>query len=477
MAKEFIVALELGSSKITGIAGKKNSDGSITILAVVKESSSGCIRKGVVYNIDKTALCLTNILNKLKTQLKSEIARVYIGVGGQGVRGVRNVIVKELPSETIVTQALVDEIMDANRNMTYPDHEIIDAAIQEFKVDNQSQLDPVGIPTSHLEGNFLNIIGKNSFYRNLNKCFDNAGIAIAERYLAPNVLAEAVLTETERRTGCVLVDLGADTTTVSVYYRDILRHLSVIPLGGNNITKDLESLQMDETEAERMKLKYASAYTENTDIAEGAMLPIDSGRSVSKHTFVECVEARVKEIVENVWNQVPPEYYERLLGGIVLTGGGCNMPNIDVVFRQTTHIDKIRFAKFVTANIVPSNAKIELAHDGTMTTILAFVMKGNMDSAGTELSDELFNGGGKPSSEVVQPQRPASATSPAAAEQAGKADETKQTKPSNDHKDEAKEPKKAEEEHEEEKKDTRMSKIGKSFKNFFRVITAPEQDE
>ena len=259
MANEFIVAIELGSSKMTGMAGRKNPDGSISVLAAVKEDAASCIRKGVVYNIDKTAVCLTNIINKLKMILKTEISQVYVGVGGQSIRSVKNVIQKDLPADTIVSQELVNEIMDINRGVSYPDYEILDAITLEYKVDSQYQIDPVGIQSSHLEGNFLNILWRKSFYRSLNKCFDNAGIAIAEMYLSPLAMADAVLTETEKRSGCMLVDLGADTTTVSVYYRDILRHIAVIPLGSGNVTKDIESLQMDEAEAEKMKLKHDHA--------------------------------------------------------------------------------------------------------------------------------------------------------------------------------------------------------------------------
>ena len=164
---EFTVAIELGSSKITGIAGKKNLDGSITVLAVVKEDSSQCIRKGVVYNIDKTAQCLTNIITKLKTQLKHEISQVYVGVGGQSIRSVRNVIVKELPQDTIITEEMIDELQDTNRTMNYTDQEILSATTQEFKVDNQLSRDPVGIKANRLEGNFLNVLWRKSFYNNL----------------------------------------------------------------------------------------------------------------------------------------------------------------------------------------------------------------------------------------------------------------------------------------------------------------------
>ena len=200
-------------------------------------------------------------------------------------------------------------------------------------------------------------------------------------YLAPLVLAECVLTEAERRAGCVLVDLGADTTTVSVYYKNILRHLAVIPIGGHNITKDISSLQMEESDAEKMKLKYASAFTDNNDIDNSLMLSIDQDRSVESRRFIEIVEARVEEIIENVWFQVPNDYIDKLLGGIILTGGGANMKNIERAFRNRTHMEKIRVAKFVNLVINSNNSEIT-AHDGTMNTVLGLLSKGDMNCAG-----------------------------------------------------------------------------------------------
>lgn len=387
---EFIVAIELGSTKIIGVAGKKNLDGSITVLSVIKEDASQCIRKGVVYNIDKTVQSLTNIISKLKANLKAEIAHVYVGVGGQSIRSVRNELVEELPADTIVSQEMVNQLMDKNRTMSYPDQEILEAATQEYKVDQQYQLDPIGIQCSRLEGNFLNILWHKTFYRNLNKCFDLAGIAIAEMYLAPMVLADNVLTEAEKRSGCVLVDLGAETTTVAVYFKNILRHLAVIPLGGANITKDIASLQMEEADAERMKLKYASAYTDNNDIDNTLMLSIDAERQIESRKFIEIVEARVEEIIENVWFQVPAEYVNSLLGGIVLTGGGSNLKNIETAFRNHTHVDKIRTAKFIIFNIHSNNEEVN-AHDGTMNTVLGILAKGDMNCAGPELTTDLFS--------------------------------------------------------------------------------------
>lgn len=409
-AKEFIVAIELGSSKVTGIAGQKNLDGSIQILAVVKEASSAFIRKGVVYNIDKTAQCLTSIIKKLETQLKTEIRQVYVGIGGQSIRSVRNVISKDLPNESIVTQEMVIELMDANRNMTYPDQEILDAAVQEYKVGSQFQIDPVGIQATRLEGNFLNILERKAFYKNLNKCFETANINIAEMYLAPLALADSVLTEAEKRSGCALVDLGADTTTVSVYSKNILRHLAVIPLGSNNITKDIATLQMEESDAERMKLKYAAAYTDNNDIDNDLKYSIDPERQIESRKFIEIVEGRLEEIIENVWYQIPSEYYDKLLGGIILTGGGSNLKNIEKAFNNHTHVDKIRVAKFVTQSIISNNETIK-AHDGTMNTVLGLLAKGDINCAGSavDLNGDLFSTPKQPTATGFDPRSPRSA--------------------------------------------------------------------
>lgn len=390
-AKDFIVAIELGSSKMTGIAGKKNLDGSIQVLAVVKEDSSSFIRKGVVYNIEKTAQCLTNIVKKLTTQLKTDITQVYVGIGGQSIRSVPNVVTKELPAETLVTQDMIVELMDNNRSMQYADQEILDAAVQEFRVDSQLQIDPVGIQCTRLEGNFLNILQRKAFYKALNNCFEMAQIEVAELYLAPLAMADSVLTDTEKRSGCALVDIGADTTTVSVYLKNILRHLAVIPLGSNNITKDIASLQMEEQDAEKMKLKYACAYTDNNDIDNSLKYSIDPERQVDSRKFIEIVEGRLEEIIENVWYQIPNEYCDKLLGGIILTGGGSNMKDIELAFKNHTHIDRIRIAKFVTQTITSNIPEIN-AKDGTMNTVLGLLAKGNINCAGNQIdpNGDLF---------------------------------------------------------------------------------------
>ena len=388
-AKEFIVAIELGSSKMTGIAGKKNLDGSITVHAIVKEDSSSFIQKGVVYNIDKTAQCITTIINKLSTKLKTRINMIYVGIGGQSIRSILNVVPKDLASPTQITQDIIDEMSDTNRNMNYPDQTILDVAIQEYLVDNQLQTDPVGVQCTKLEGNYLNILQRKAFYEKLYSCLEKAGVTLADIYLAPLMLADAVLTETERRSGCALVDIGASTTTVSVYSKNILRHLAVIPLGSNNITKDIAtSLNIEESEAERLKLKYASAYTEYKDIEQGQTIVIDADHNVEEKKFVDIVEGRIQEIVENVLYQIPQHYANNLLGGIIITGGGSNIPNIDKAFTiDHQHIEKIRIARTITATVKPMPSDIKKIDDGTLCTVLGLLAKGDRNCAGNEMSD------------------------------------------------------------------------------------------
>lgn len=467
MAKDFIVAIELGSSKLTGIAGRKNPDGSISILAVAKEDSASYIRKGVAYNIERTAQGLSNIVSKLKNTLKTEIEQVYVGIGGQSIHSVKNSIVKELPLDCIVSQDMVNELMDTNRSMEYKDCEILDAITQEYNVDGHYEDDPVGIQARHLEGNFLNVLWRRSFYRNLNKSLDNSGIKVAEMYLAPLTMADCVLTDAEKRAGCVLVDLGADTTTVSVYYRNKLRHIAVLPLGGSNVTKDLESLQIDEINAEAMKLKHASALTNEKDIDADATLPIGDGRTILSRMFIQVVEARMLEIVENVKYLVPHEFADKLLGGIVLTGGGSNMKNIEKLFHEVFDVEKVRIAKSTTLNINKKDSDVILSEDGTTNTILGLLAKGDMNCAGRAISGSLFDEEVEPGSENTVTLDPTLATTGTGIQPA--AQTTAQPTANAEEEEEEKAP--------EPHKPTKFSRFFGSLKKFGSSIFEPDVNE
>lgn len=467
MAKDFIVAIELGSSKMTGIAGRKNPDGSISILAVAKEDSASYIRKGVAYNIERTAQGLSNIVSKLKNTLKTEIEQVYVGIGGQSIHSVKNSIVKELPLDCIVSQDMVNELMDTNRSMEYKDCEILDAITQEYNVDGHYEDDPVGIQARHLEGNFLNVLWRRSFYRNLNKSLDNSGIKVAEMYLAPLTMADCVLTDAEKRAGCVLVDLGADTTTVSVYYRNKLRHIAVLPLGGSNVTKDLESLQIDEINAEAMKLKHASALTNEKDIDADATLPIGDGRTILSRMFIQVVEARMLEIVENVKYLVPHEFADKLLGGIVLTGGGSNMKNVEKLFHEVFDVEKVRIAKSTTLNINKKDSDVILSEDGTTNTILGLLAKGDMNCAGRAISGSLFDEEVEPGSENTVTLDPTLATTGTGAQPV--AQTTAQPAANAEEEEEEKAP--------EPHKPTKFSRFFGSLKKFGSSIFEPDVNE
>lgn len=372
---DFIAAIELGSSKITGIAGKKLLDGSIQVLAIASENSEECIRNGVIYNLDKTAQSLTSIIHKIESTLKASIGKVYVGVGGQSLKTLLSTQTLHFEEETKITQELIDTLLDKNREVPLIDREILEVAPQEYKIGNNLLNDPVGVPTDSIEGRYLNVIARTNVKQNVDKCFAQAGIEIADYFIAPLVLADAVLTNTERRSGCILVDLGADTTTVSVYKNNMLRHLAVIPLGGTDITKDISSQQIEEEDAEALKIRYGNACPDPTSEEEETVTyTIGERCSIQAHLLNEIVEARISEILANVWNQVVLSGYDdKLLSGAILTGGAANLINIDVAFTQITHIAKIRIAK-ETRFTIKDHA--EIRKDGSQNTIVALLASG-----------------------------------------------------------------------------------------------------
>ena len=372
---EFIAAIELGSSKVTGIAGRKNSDGSMQVLAYAKEDSSSFIRKGVIYNLNKTAQSLTSIINRLEGDLKESIAKVYVGISGQSLRTVRNVVSRDLKEETLISQELVDAICDENLEIPLIDMDILDVAPQEFKIDNFLPDTPVGVLGNHIEGRFLNIVARASIKNNLERCFEQAKIKIADLLIAPLVTANAVLSESERRSGCALVDFGADTTTISVYKGNILRFMTVLPLGGNCITRDITSLRIEEEEAESLKITYADATYEEEGEEKATCQLEDEERTIELGMLNDIIGARVEEIIDNVWNQIQLSGYDdKLLAGIIITGGTANLKNLDEVLRKRTKIDKVRIARNIRNTIYADGDLIK--KDGTQNTLFGLLFEG-----------------------------------------------------------------------------------------------------
>lgn len=400
--KEIIVAIEFGSSKIRGIAGCKNIDGSIQILDVEQMDARNWIRKGVVYNIDKTEMCLRNITEKLEAELDVHIARVYVGIGGKSLRTRKNTVSRQFATKTIISQELVDSLYRTNKNISYPGYEILDVIPQEFRVGIDMTTEPVGVLSNHIEGTYLNVIAKSEVKEYIVKSVEACGLEIAGFFIAPMALAESVLTETEKRSGCTLVDFGAETTTVAVYKNNLLRHLAVIPLGGNNITMDISSLQMEEEDAENLKVKYGSAFSEQSREELSKNLLINNGRTIEERTLVDIVEAREEEILGNVATQIRNSgFQDKLISGIVISGGAANLKNVDKAVANRIKSEKTRFARIVPLSLSAVRPE-QLVKDGTLNTLLSLLNVGKMNCVEAKAVEGTVEQSAEESEEVRQ---------------------------------------------------------------------------
>ena len=386
--KDFVVAVELGSSKISGIAGKKK-DGTMQILAYAEEKTAGCVKRGVVYNIEKTYQSINTIISKLEAVLKTKITRAYVGLGGQSVRSYKCMIRRNLLTQSYITNEAIDAIRQESYEIPFNDYEVLENYPQEYVVDSSVIADPVGVMGTNIEGEFLDVIAKNNLRANIDTVFANAGVDIVEGLISPLQLANNVLTDAEKRSGCALVDLGADTTTLVVYKNNIVRYLVTIPLGCNNINKDLSTLPIDDAETEDVKLKYGDACQEfeSSEESEPQYYTTSDGRQIDVATIRNVIEARMGEIIANVSNQiVNSDYSGKLLAGLVITGGGSSMKNIVKAFTKSTKIDKVRIATKVNQMVVKtSNASnISLESAGT-TTIVSPLLAGTVPCGGEDI--------------------------------------------------------------------------------------------
>lgn len=392
--KDFIVAIELGSSKISGIAGRKK-DGTMQILAYAEEKTTACIKRGMVYNIEKTYQCINNIINKLEAVLKTKIARAYVGIGGQSLRSYKTVIKRNLLMQTFITNETIDSIRQESFEIPYSDYEVLENYPQEYVVDQNVVAEPVGVMGTNIEGEYIDIIAKQTLRSNINTCFDNLNVDIVEELLSPCQLADNVLTDSEKRSGCVLVDLGADTTTVVVYKNNICRYLVTIPLGSSNINKDFASIQIEGAEAEDLKIKYGDACSQDNDASddvEGQVYTTSDGRRIEVSLIKRIIESRITEIVANVNSQIVNSNYSgKLLAGIVLTGGGANLKNIEKAFLSSNKVEKVRIARSIIQPVVKtSNAGVLVLDNSMSNTLVSLLMAGTVPCGGDAFEGNLF---------------------------------------------------------------------------------------
>ncbi len=372
---DFIAAIELSSSRISGMAGQKNVDGSINVMAYAYEDARLFIRKGQIFNIDKAKAALSSVIRQLEVQLGSSIAKVYVGIGGQSMRTVKNEINREVTGEDKISQTLIDQICDENRDYPIADMCILDFEPQEYNIDGKMVTEPVGVTGQHLTARFLNVVARATMRKNLEQSFEEAHIETADMFIIPRALSHSVLTVDELRAGCALVDFGAETTTVTIFKNNLMRYLAVIPLGGNAITKDLATLQMEEEEAEKLKLDYANFIPEDVEAEEKTITLMD-GRAVPASQVCDIIESRVEEIIANVWNQIQLSGYEdKLLQGVVFTGGACKLPGLEDAFKKVSHIEKIRKALSAQQRLEGTTASIN--KDGNTNALIGLLCMGN----------------------------------------------------------------------------------------------------
>ncbi len=372
---DFIAAIELSSSRISGMAGQKNVDGSINVMAYAYEDARLFIRKGQIFNIDKAKAALSSVIRQLEVQLGSSIAKVYVGIGGQSMRTVKNEINREVTGEDKISQTLIDQICDENRDYPIADMCILDFEPQEYNIDGKMVTEPVGVTGQHLTARFLNVVARATMRKNLEQSFEEAHIETADMFIIPRALSHSVLTVDELRAGCALVDFGAETTTVTVFKNNLMRYLAVIPLGGNAITKDLTTLQMEEEEAEKLKLDYANFIPEDVEAEEKTITLMD-GRAIPASQVCDIIESRVEEIIANVWNQIQLSGYEdKLLQGVVFTGGACKLPGLEDAFKKVSHIEKIRKALSAQQRLEGTTASIN--KDGNTNALIGLLCMGN----------------------------------------------------------------------------------------------------
>ncbi|MCF0195960.1 MAG: cell division protein FtsA [Bacteroidaceae bacterium] len=373
---DLIVAVELGSTSVRAIAGKKQPDGTMQIVAFAEEHCANAIRKGIVDNIDKTTQAISMVTRGLSEQLGAKVTRVYVGVAGQSMRAERNTIPYLLGEKTKITADTVDKLKDINQTTEYGDLCILDIIPLEYHIGSRVVADPVGMQSEQLEAVFLNVVARKEVYDNIETCVHGANLELADILIAPTCLADSLLTPAERRSGCALVDIGAETTTVAIYKNDILRHLTIIPLGGANVTSDICSLGMEHDEAELLKLQHGSALCAREEEASRT-LPISFGRQVNENDLKSCSSARYEEIICNIGEQLKGG--EDLISGLILTGGGAHVKNIAEAFTEYIKWQ----AGLAIRKGLPAGVEMEpgvmLPDVSLLHTVIALMQKGNQN--------------------------------------------------------------------------------------------------
>lgn len=332
-----IVGLDIGTTKIAAIAGRKNEFGKLEILGFGKANSVG-VQNGMVLNIDQTTKAIQQAMeNCLASNPNLEINEVYVGIAGHHVKSLqtRGDIVRH-SNEDEISQSEIDRLIkDQYKTYVPASDQIIDVIPQEFTVDNfQNISNPIGYSGVKIGANFHIITGDRNAIRNISRSVDRAGLKIRDLMLQPLASAAAVMCEQDLEAGVAIVDIGGGTTDLAVFYEGILKQTAVIPFGGENITKDIkEGLGVLKTQAEKMKIQYGSALADEAQANAFISIPGLRGmpsKEISVKNLAGIIQDRMREILEFVsYNLKQVGLDTRTLnGGIVLTGGGSQLKHL-----------------------------------------------------------------------------------------------------------------------------------------------------
>ncbi|MDA7836878.1 cell division protein FtsA [Salibacteraceae bacterium] len=344
--EQIIVGLDIGTTKIACLVGKKNEYGKLELLGMGKAESVG-VRRGVVSHITPAVEAIRKAVEKAGLNSGCEIKVVNVGIAGQHIKSLqhRGVITLDNLEDEISMKDVDALIQDMHKLVLPPGESIIHVLPQDFIVDNESGIkDPIGMSGIRLEANFHIITGLVTAIQNIFKCVQKSDLEIADLTLEPLASAASVLSDEEREAGVVLVDIGGGTTDVAIFQDGIIRHTSVIPFGGNIITDDIkEGCTIIRKQAELLKVKFGSALASENQANDIVVIPGLSGREpkeISVKNLAHIIQARMEEIIEQVYFEIRNSGFERkLIAGIVITGGGAQLKHLPQLFEYLTGMD------------------------------------------------------------------------------------------------------------------------------------------
>ena len=343
------IGLDIGTTKIVAMIGKRNEFGKVQILGVGKSKSLG-VHRGVVNNITQTIQSIQQAVNEAELSADCKIESVTVGIAGQHIRSLQHSdYITRTNSELVINEDDIDLLINqVHKLVMLPGEEIIHVLPQEFKVDGQAEIkEPVGMYGGRLEANFHVVVGQVSSIRNIGRCVKSAGLDLEGITLEPLASANAVLSFEEKEAGVALIDIGGGTTDLAVFKDGIIRHTAVIPFGGNVITDDIkEGCSIIEKQAELLKIKFGSAWPGENKENEIVSIPGLRGRDPKEITLKnlsKIIHARTVEIIEQVYLEIKnyghEEQKKKLIAGIVLTGGGSQLKHLKQLVEYITGMD------------------------------------------------------------------------------------------------------------------------------------------